>query len=85
MRIKLTYAREPLCKFFDKPIPSTPFPAGNDPQDFFRRFAEADSRRKKQAILDISKACAGGLALAVVFFAWRPQYLPKSLYRLFRY
>jgi hypothetical protein len=39
-----------LCEFLRKPIPDVPFPSGNDPQDFFRRFAIADRRRRKGVV-----------------------------------
>lgn len=40
----------PLCEFLDRPIPEVDFPSGNDPQNFFHRFGEADRRRKVETL-----------------------------------
>ncbi|KAJ5161555.1 P-loop containing nucleoside triphosphate hydrolase protein [Penicillium capsulatum] len=57
---------EPLCKFLGKPIPDVPFPAGNDPQDFFRRFARADRRRRREVVARgiTTLVCVSGLVFA---------------------
>lgn len=62
---------EPLASFLDVPVPKTGFPAGNDPQNFFRRFAAADSRRRKSSMMTIAGVAAGIGATVLLAFRCR--------------
>lgn len=55
---------------FRKPIPDVPFPNSNDPQDFFRRFAVADGRRRREVVKNGVVLFAGiGVLVAVLVMA----------------
>lgn len=65
----VTQGWEPLCEFLEVAVPKEEFPSGNDPQNFFKRFAIADHRRRKQSLQTIG----AGVALVAVLgaVAWR--------------
>ncbi|KAJ5125523.1 P-loop containing nucleoside triphosphate hydrolase protein [Penicillium atrosanguineum] len=70
LEYNVTEEWEPLCKFLGKPIPDVPFPAGNDPQDFFRRFAVVDRRRRREVVV---KGVATILGVSGLLLAFREK------------
>ncbi|KAK5120464.1 hypothetical protein LTR85_006119 [Meristemomyces frigidus] len=65
LEFNVTQGWKPLCEFLEVPVPEKDFPSGNDPQDFYRRFAIADKRRRRETLYAMSKAIA--IAAAPVF------------------
>lgn len=67
--------REPLCKFLDKPFPSTEFPSGNLAAEFMPKLMSVDAERLRVAK---SRACVAlsGLVGALGIAVW---YLSPSI------
>ena len=72
---------EPLAAFLEVPVPKVDFPAGNDPQNFFKKFGKADARRRKQSVQAIGAMVgAVGLVVAVVWTLREPlQHFAKRM------
>lgn len=59
---------EPLARFLEVPVPKVEFPRGNDPQNFYRRFAVADRRRRMSSLWKIAGVVAAVGAVAMVVY-----------------
>lgn len=59
----------PLAEFLGVDAPGEEFPHGNDPQNFFKRFAVADRRRRMDSMRTIAGIVAG-LGVGVVGVWW---------------
>ncbi|MCJ1226685.1 hypothetical protein MMC12_003338 [Toensbergia leucococca] len=60
---------EPLCTFLDKPIPSTPFPSGNDPGGFQKRLKGGATGQYQEMAWMAGTILGAGLLVGVVAVA----------------
>lgn len=63
-------AREPLCKFLDKPIPDTPFPNENAVGGFAAKRASKHVKRTRRADRNIAIAGITAVATVVAAVSW---------------
>lgn len=63
---------EPLASFLGVRIPDAEFPSGHDPQNFLKRFAAVDRRRRQDSLLTLARFGAFAVVSgAVVWRVWK--------------